>query len=59
MKKLNSTAQLAVAALSGIIVLHIVSLLALFAQAEPRPPNFVGPLIGATMALSVFTVLLI
>lgn len=59
MKKLNSTAQLAVAALSGIIVLHIVMLLALFSQIEPRPPNFVGPLIGATIALSVFTVLLI
>ena len=59
MQKLNSFSQLAIGALSGIIILHMVMLLALFARVEPHPPAFVGPLIGATLAFSTFTISLI
>ena len=59
MQKLNPLNQLATAALIGIIALHIMMILALFAQIEPHPPAIVGPLIGATIACAAFTLILI
>lgn len=59
MKTLNSTAQLAVASLLGLLILHVVQLGALFAQLELSPPTFVGPLIGTAIALQSVTIPLI
>ena len=59
MKTLNSTTQLAVASLLGLVILHLVQLGALFAQLELSPPMFVGPLIGTAVAIQAATIPLI
>ena len=59
MKTLNSNSQLAVASLIGLVILHVVQLGALFAQLELSPPMFVGPLLGATIAIQMITIPLI
>ncbi len=59
MKSLNSTTQLAVASLLGLVILHLVQLGALFAQLELSPPMFVGPLIGTAIAIQAVTIPLI
>ncbi|MBV1789452.1 hypothetical protein KQ940_15465 [Marinobacterium sp. D7] len=59
MKTLDSKAQLAVSALLGLIVLHAMMLVALFTHAELSPPDFVGPLNAAVIALQLIAMLLI
>ncbi len=59
MTSLNSTTQLAVASLLGLVILHLVQLGALFAQLELSPPLFVGPLIGTAVAIQMVTIPLV
>ena len=59
MNQYQSRSQSAVAALIGVAVLNTVMLLALFAGADPAPPAFVGPLIGATIAAAACTIPLV
>ncbi|KEA65599.1 hypothetical protein ADIMK_0121 [Marinobacterium lacunae] len=59
MKTLDSKAQLAVSALLGLIVLHTMMLVALFTHAALSPPDFVGPLNAAVIALQLMAILLI
>lgn len=59
MNKLTALSQLTLASLVGLIVLHTVMLLALFSGGEPSPPTFFGPFIGAMIAVTVFTIMLI
>ena len=59
MHKLSSTAQLTIAALTALLILHVVMLLALFSGVDPKPPAFFGPFIGATIAVSAFTIPLV
>lgn len=56
MNQLTSKAQLAVAALVGLLILHTVMLLALFSGVEPTPPAFFGPFIGTTIAAAAFAI---
>ncbi|KAA3665087.1 MAG: hypothetical protein DWQ04_02350 [Chloroflexi bacterium] len=59
MKTLNSTTQIAVVSLLGLMILHIVQLGAMFAQIDISPPTFVGPLLGGAIALQAATIPLI
>ncbi len=59
MKTLSSNTQLAVASLLGLIILHGVQLAALLAQLELSPPMFVGPLLGASLAIQAVALLLL
>lgn len=55
----RAAAQAAIAALIGLIALHVVMLGALFGHVAPSPPPAWGPYIGATAALAALTVPLV
>ncbi len=59
MNKINQKFQIALASLVGLIALTIVQLMALFAKVEPHPPEFVGPFLGAVLALGLVCLVLV
>lgn len=59
MNNLNDRTQLVIAALIGLIIMHMVMLGALFSGVEPKPPAFFGPFIGATIAAAAATIFLL
>ncbi len=42
----------------GILTIDIVLLIALFAEVDPHPPGFLGPLIGAMISLGIISLVL-
>ena len=59
MTRLSPTAQLSLAALIGLSILHLMMLIALFSKAAVAPPDFVGPLNAAVLAIFMVTLWLV
>ena len=59
MEKPSWNIQIAISALTGIIILKAVLLGALWSQVQPHPPAGVGPFIAASLGFSVLSVSLV
>ena len=59
MNRENLNFQIAIASLVGLLALTVVQIMALFAEVEPHPPEFVGPFLGAVVALGFVCIVLI
>jgi hypothetical protein len=56
---MRTATLLAIAALSGLAILKLVMLAAIFARSEPYPPPALAPLFAAGLALSALSAALI
>ena len=44
--------------LIGLLTIDVVLLIALFAQVDPHPPGYLGPFVGAMIALGIISLVL-